>query len=382
MSVVTEVQPINVLKIIEEGRVGGPQMDILRTTPILIREGIKVSVVIPDKGSRKFQILLSNASIPVYLASLTRPGKNFLQIFRYVLNLIPEIFQLAKLIRQVNPEVIHVGGGSWQVKGVISGWMCRKKVIWHLNDTSTPKLVRAVFSLLRQIPDGFICAGVQVQHYYLPDSSDKMVEVIHSTVDCEEFKPTEQSYDLSDKTPMIVTVGNIGPVKGIEVFLQAINKTKACVDVTARVVGEQLDSQRNYTSGLRKFIQEHELKEYIVFGWTDDVVSELQSADIYVCTSWFEASPTAVWEAMAVGLPVVSTDVGDVKDFVVNGVSGYVVPVGDSNAVAERIIYLLNNPKHAKKIGEKAREIVLEHMDVSHIAKQHLQLYRKVVQQQ
>ena len=91
----------------------------------------------------------------------------------------------------------------------------------------------------------------------------------------------------------------------------------------------------------------------------DEVPEFLCSLDIFVHPSLFEGGgPTAVLEAMAVGLPVVGSDIGGLNESVVHGKTGLLVPPKNPMALAEAIIELLSNKTRARTMGRNGRERV------------------------
>ena len=92
----------------------------------------------------------------------------------------------------------------------------------------------------------------------------------------------------------------------------------------------------------------------------EQMPAEFAAADVFCLPSWWEAMPLSVLEAMAAGLPVVATDVGDVKRAVVDGVTGHVVPVRDPEKLADALEPLLTDPLLRRHMGKAGRERVVE----------------------
>lgn len=126
-------------------------------------------------------------------------------------------------------------------------------------------------------------------------------------------------------------------------------------------------------------LRELSLNNVHFVGPTDDVKGFLESVSIYICTSHAEASPLSVWEAMSMSLPIVSTDVGDVGKYIKHGVNGYVCSPGDHNCLAECVISLLDNDSKRKEFGERSRQIAIQNLDVGICAKNHLDMYQKLI---
>jgi glycosyltransferase involved in cell wall biosynthesis len=88
-----------------------------------------------------------------------------------------------------------------------------------------------------------------------------------------------------------------------------------------------------------------------------------QAADVYFHPSRADTAPFSVLEAMASGLPVVATSVGGIPEQVEDGRSGFLVPAGDTMAMAERLGVLLSNPEACEEMGNAGRVRVLERFD-------------------
>ncbi len=84
---------------------------------------------------------------------------------------------------------------------------------------------------------------------------------------------------------------------------------------------------------------------------------------MYVSSSAHESFGKVLVEANACAKPVVATATTGARDIVQDGVNGYLVPVGDAAALAEKIVYLLQHPDEAKAMGERGRKLVAERFD-------------------
>jgi glycosyltransferase involved in cell wall biosynthesis len=111
----------------------------------------------------------------------------------------------------------------------------------------------------------------------------------------------------------------------------------------------------------------------------DNVQSFLAGADIFVCSSITEAGPMTVWEAMSMGKAVVTTDVGSVRQYIEDGISGYIVPVGDTKALINKVQDLILSPELAKRMGMVAREVAKEKLDVLPAAQKYADFYKQVL---
>jgi len=86
-----------------------------------------------------------------------------------------------------------------------------------------------------------------------------------------------------------------------------------------------------------------------------------------------------VTEAMATGKPVIGTEVGGIPDQIIDGYNGFLVPPRDPEAIARKIIELLENPEKTKEMGKKARQLVEEKFDIEIRVKKLVRLYKELL---
>lgn len=377
---------IKVANIIEEGKLGGPQVRICAVAAAL-RGQADTTVIIPVENSEAFQLRCDAFGVPYSALPITRITKEWRVAVRYVLFSFFEVLWLARVLKKGGFDIVHVSGGSWQYKGVLAAKLARKKVLWHLNDTSMPGFIRRLFSVISPLADGFIFASERSRAYY-----DGMVRqdqpefVIPAPVDGRAFDPSGEylgENELLDRWTgkfVVGTVANVSPIKGLDVLIRSAAKLKEQgFDVQFVVIGAIYPSQQRYFADLQKLAAELLVDKIEFVGAKGDVRPLMKRFDIYLCSSNSESSPISVWEAMAMAKPVVSTDVGDVPIYVKDGDSGFIVDVGDSDAIAERLARLKENTSMRQKFGENARAIAVRELDVSRCAERHLAAYQEIL---
>jgi glycosyltransferase involved in cell wall biosynthesis len=114
---------------------------------------------------------------------------------------------------------------------------------------------------------------------------------------------------------------------------------------------------------------------FTFLGWRDHVHQLLASFDVFAFPSRFEGLCLAVIEAQAAGVPVVATPVGGIRETVIHGETGWLVPPGDVDALAERISWCLDHPEEARRVAAEARRRVLERFSVERMVAETLALY-------
>lgn len=374
-----------IANILEEGRYGGPQA---RTTLICEKMNnteFAVSVVFPHNESELFHEKLSAKGIRNKRIALHRLTKQKAHLVKYIALFIPELFTLYKLFKKQHVDIVHCNG-AWQIKGAIAGALSGAKVVWFLNDTQMPLLLRMIFRRLALICcDAVIANGNRVKKYYLDDLRLLSIpfEVIQSPVDTSIFDPEKVEEDqkiVGYPGLKIVTVGNVNHLKGTEYFIEMASILNNQYDnLGFFVVGPHFASQKAYSEKMIRMAQKYDLDNLHFCGSLENIPSVLKAADVYVCSSIAEASPISVWEAMSMGKAIVSTNVGDVAKFIKDGESGFVVPAKDPAALAEKVSLLIENEELRKTFGLKARDVAVRYLDVSICAQKHAAFYRKVV---
>jgi len=376
---------LKVLNITVEGRYAGPHAYIAACADKLKNDGFETVVVFPDEDSDVFWKKLRALDVVVKRLSLHRLTKETKHLIKYVLFFIPEIFSLFKLFKKEGIDIVHCHN-SWQFKGVIAGRIAGKKIIWHLHETSTPFFVNIIFKLLaKNCADAFITAGEKARKYYLSDQrlSNKPILEIQAPVDTLIFDPDKVEKDRKiEEYPglKIVTVGNVNPLKGIKYFVEMASiLNRSYNHLSFFVVGPHFASQKTYSEKLVRMAQKFNLNNLHFYGSSENIPSVLKAADIYICSSIAEASPISVWEAMSMGKAIVSTDVGDVAKFIIDGENGFVVPIKDSAALVKKAALLIDNSDLRKKNGIKARKIAVTNLDVDICVKKQATFYRKII---
>jgi len=376
---------IRVCNVDEEGRFGGPERRIVQVAVALHGLGVETCVVYPDLDSEQFESYLYAHQVPSKKVNITRLTKQKSILIRYAYRFVWEVMMLAKFFKQEKFDLVHVNG-SYQFKVALAARLAGVPVVWHLNDTYAPNLLKKVFYIVaKRCARGFIVAGKRVRDYYLLERDFHCMPCVevHAPVNLEVFCP-DKFLDVRQKNrPLrIATVASVNPAKGLEYFVEVVAKLQCLdFDVEFVVAGAILESQKAYYHFIREKMSELGLEQDRIqfVGLVDDIPAFLHEADVCVYTSVTEASPTAVWEALAMAKSVVTTDVGSVAQYIQDGVSGYIVPVADVEQLCACTLKLLNDKSLRLSMGRKARVVAQEGLSIEAAALKHLQIYQTVL---
>ncbi len=164
---------------------------------------------------------------------------------------------------------------------------------------------------------------------------------------------------LRDGRALIVTVARLAPQKALTVLIRAVEASRH--DAVLVVVGEgplRLE--------LERFVTERGLGEKVRFlGFRADVADLLAAADVFCLSSIWEGVPLAAQEAILLGVPVVATDVGGMRELIANKVSGRLVPPSEPDALARALDEVLGDPSVRDRYAEAAKVSLKERFSTS-----------------
>lgn len=373
-----------VANIIEESRLGGPQIRITRVAEHLKKLNVKTIVFMPKNNSEDFYNLCKKKKIKAEIINISNIEKNFLSILKYIFFFIFDIFEITKKIKNHDIDLIHISGGSWQIKGVIAGKLLNKPTIWHINDTSMPWFVVRLFKILSKLSTGLIFASKK-SHKFYGNNENIPYSIVPSALDSNFFNKENTSIfqsdlDINDKR-VLVTVANISPVKNFECLIHCIKNLKEKIkNIHLFIIGDTFKSQNSYKNKIENLINKFELNKNITFlGKKKDTRFYLKMSEIYVCSSNFESSPISIWEAMSMELPIVSTKVGDIKNYIEDDKNGYVVNKNDYKTMSDKLFKLLNNRQQMINFGLVNRKIAINNFSLDIISKKTIDFYNLIL---
>jgi glycosyltransferase involved in cell wall biosynthesis len=178
------------------------------------------------------------------------------------------------------------------------------------------------------------------------------------------------------RPPIILSVAGLLKRKRVDDILRALTRLKDRHDFTFIVCGDGPELPR-----LTTLAQQLDLSTKTRFvGNIDrsDISSFFAACDIFVLASQAEASGNVLLEAMASAKPVVCTDGGGPPEYVRHEMTGFVVPVGDVTALAEKIGLLLAEPQLRKHLGDRARAVAIEHFSYDRMVREILRHYAEL----
>lgn len=209
------------------------------------------------------------------------------------------------------------------------------------------------------------------------------IRVHGSGLDYSRF-PFKPRYFPKDGLVRIATTGRLVEKKGIEYAIRAVAKVlEQYSNLEYIIIGEGL-----LRLELEKLIQSFDGEKAIkLVGQKTqaELIALLETAHLFIAPSVTaadgnrDAPVNVLKEAMAMGLPVISTLHGGIPELVEEGVSGFLVPERDADAIATRLIYLIEHPEHWSAMGQAGRLFVEEHYDLNRLNDALVALYQSLL---
>ena len=292
------------------------------------------------------------------------------RVISYLINALPMVIQLKKIISDIKPDVVHAHSvEDTALMGAISGFHPFVVTPWGSDVLVAPRESRmskwrVKYSLKRA--DLITCDAEHIKGPLIELGADpRKIKIICFGVDVQKFKPGVINESLRKElgitnSPVVITSRRLDPNCDIVSLIKAIPLVLAEIpEASFVIIGKGSEEDR-----LKELAKALKISERVRFiGWVphDELPRYLNSADVYVSTALSDAGIAAsTAEAMACGLPVIITDFGDNRKWVEDGVNGFLIPLRAPEVLASRIIHLLKHEDDRKKFGQANRQIIEE----------------------
>ncbi len=213
---------------------------------------------------------------------------------------------------------------------------------------------------------------------------EKKIMVHHSGIDCEKFKYSNRRRPKGESTKLL-TIARLVEKKGVAYAIEAVARLASS---GRRIKYDVIGGDGGLRSDLEQLIEDLGVWAYVrLLGWEnhDEVLRSLQNAHILVTPSVTatngdqEGIPNVIKEAMALGLPVISTLHSGISELVEDGVSGFLVPERDVDSLADRLAYLIDHPERWPEMGRQGRNIVKKHYDINKLNDKLVEIYQRLL---
>lgn len=375
--------------------VGGAERHLVGVLPKLVASGWVVEVLtLTRKGILAPQV--ENQGIVVTNLLSSCYSKFFEKLPRFIgrcLRIFLTIIILAKRLRQEKDTIVHFFLPESYVLGMFAALFSqfsgpkimsrrslnlyqRKRLGMAWIESKLHQKVTAVLGNSMAVLNELEKEGVPLEH----------LRLIYNGVELDSFslvKPrslVRKELGISSEALVMIIVANLIYYKGHADLFEALASMHKQLPKEWALICVGRDDGIGHS--LKDKAEQSGVSQNIF--WLDsrsDIPDLLSCADIGILCSHQEGFSNAVLEGMAAGLPMVVTDVGGNKEAVIDGVTGYVVPPKNPNALATAVLALVNEPDQLKAFGEKGKKRVQEHFSLKMCVKSYLDLYESLLNQ-
>lgn len=266
------------------------------------------------------------------------------------LNFIQKIVKIRLILKEVNPEIVIPFVTYIGIFFTLSKFFLNIKIIETVRNN--PTKISFKLLLLRNLSinkaDGCIFQNSNQENYF---SRNKNNLLLSNPIE-EKFLECKKVYKSIPKK--IITFGRLTDQKNHKLLIDAVELLiNESIDIVLEIYGDGELKQ-----DIIKYICDRKLEKYIkIYDRTPEVLEKLKSSDIFVLSSKYEGMPNALLEAMAVGVPCISTNCPTgPSDIITNNVNGILIDNNNVNELYIKIKYFINNYETAIEYGKQAKK--------------------------
>lgn len=386
-----------VLRIHNRLIIGGPAINVTYLTKYMAPE-FETMLVIGDKDSHEQDAdhLIMNLGLdPVVVPEMKRDISPLNDGYAYQ--------KIKQLIEKFRPDIVHTHAAKSGVIGRLAADACKVPVIVHtfhghvfhsyFSKFKTNTFIQIERYLARRSTG--IIAISETQKHELGDiyhiCEPEKIKIIPLGLDLDKFQMHQdmkraefrKQFDLDENDICIGIIGRVVPVKNHSLFVAAAKKVLDQTDKSVKflIIGdgdmrpqmetEFAEAEIDYTY----YPIDPRPATAICTSWQTEMDYVLSGLDIVALTSHNEGTPVSLIEAQAAAKPVVSTNVGGVKDVVADNQTGYITDPGDADAFAEALLKLINNEEMRNFFGTQGRKFVQANYSYQRLVRDMSQFY-------
>ena len=370
-----------ILYMIGQLKIGGAERQLLELAKRIDRDRFEPLICCTAMGGELVKDA-EDAGITVFV--LVRHGKFDLR----------RVLQLARMLRKEKIDITHSFTHDANMYNVLASALAPGKIVICSERSSgeiSEKVIAGLGKFIYRFVDKMIVNShrggkIIARKFKIPAQKISVVpngiqlNGLHRGSSTDIKRRLKREFGINDDEQIIGSVGNLWQIAKNHGFLlrAAALIVKSNPKVRFVLVGGGNQQRLALEDAARKL----DLWEHFVFTGLrrhDEVLQIISLFDIGVLTSTKEGLPNAVMEYMACGKPVVTTDVGGCSELVVDGETGFLIPSGDVNAFAEKVLWLLNRAERAREMGQNGRDRILEHFSMEKMVSLTTEIYDRLI---
>ncbi len=364
---------LKIIRIIARLNVGGPAIHTILLTQALNNEYYRSILVTGRAGSDEKEMGYLAREKGVEQVVIPELGRKIDPVKD-----IAALWKIYSIIRREKPDIVHThtakAGTLGRAAAILAGVPVRIHTFHgHIFESYFNSFSAGAFLFIERFLALFSKYIVVISRAQKEEivgkykiAKDKKVRVIPLGLELDKLSLIASrsgrfrgELHIGNDCILIGIIGRLVPVKNHRMFLDACKKLSDISggrDIKCVVVGDGEER-----AGLEGYAEKIGIREKVAFtGWKEEMADVYADLDIVALTSLNEGTPVALIEALAAGRPVVSTDVGGVKDVVEDGINGYLTASGDAPGFAKRLLKLAEDRNKRDEFGRNGRRKVLQ----------------------
>ncbi|MGH9932735.1 MAG: glycosyltransferase [Pyrinomonadaceae bacterium] len=376
---------LRILQLVDSFDEGGSERQALELTRLLHDSGRHEVFLASLKADGVLRASIENlklGAVPAY------PLKSF-----YDRNAMTQLRRFVHHLRASRIDLVHTHDFYTNIFGMTAGLLAGVKIriasrreTNGMRSTSQRRAQRFAYSLAHQI----IANSESVKQKLIQEgTSEERITVVHNGLNFERvlagvnFSREEALRSLavsrvsaSSKRFVTIVANMRHEVKDYPTFLRAAQRVSRAIPEVAFLLAGEGELQES----LKQLAEQLEIAGDTFFlGRCENISPLLSISDVCVLSSKAEGFSNSILEYMAAGRPVVATDVGGAREAIIEAETGYTVPSGNDELMAERIITLLRDPAKARLMGEQGRRVVGEKFSSQALLRNTEALYERLL---
>ena len=387
------IKKIKVLRIINRFNIGGPTYNATFLTRFMSDEFETLLLGgLPEEGEADSLHILNEYGLkPILIPELKRNP-----------NLISDRKALKKIksiIKEFKPDIVHTHAAKAGAIGRKAAFDCKVPIVIHTFHGHVfhsyfgkfkTEIFRRIEKRLASKSSGIIAISEQ-QKMELSEkfsiAEKKKIEVIPLGFDLLPFQlnlnkkrsETRLKYNLCEDHIAVAIVGRLAPIKNHRLFLDAIEivNRQSTKNIVFFIVGD--GEKRKEIEEQIDIIKNKQKIDIRMTSWIHDIKTFNAGMDILCLTSNNEGTPVSLIEAQACNIPIVSTDVGGVKDIILEDETGFIVPKNNPIIFAEKLLLLTENKEKREKMSQKGWTFVERNFHYERLVNDMENYYKKLM---
>lgn len=315
--------------------------------------------------------------------------------------------KIKSIIREFRPDIVHTHASKAGALGRIAASSLGVKVIvhtfhGHVFHSYFGKMKTGLYKSLERklaVKSSRIIAISKLQKQELSEEHricpEEKIEIIPLGFELNRFlniagkrlySAFRKEWSIAEEDVVVSIIGRLAPIKNHDLFVRAAGQLiQSGSPIRAVIIGD--GSERKHIQNLIESLgfswtDEPGKKANFTFtGWIKEIEYAMEGVDIVALSSLNEGTPVSLIEAQASGVPVVSTNVGGVRDITIPGSSARIADDLSPGSLAAAILPLITNSKLRKDMGKVGRDFVAERFSYQRMVKDHDQLYKRLLQE-